>query len=278
MILTCAQCSAQLKLDPAHLPNSAFNVQCPKCQRVITVQPPAPPPAAPHGHSATIPPAAPPRPASFTGLLPNIETMYSDGEVWNSVGASSYNAAPAIASVPPSDSTVTDLVQMLTAAFSQATAAQTQAIIRAQPGSLRYMVMICASNDHQREAIRRELNPQDYDVIAAHTSEEALQLLQVGKQLDIVILEPLFDEAHQGSTAVLRCIGSFSPERRRRLLLAFSSPNCKTLDMATAFNQGANLLVNQNDLHELSIAIKKTISEMNYLYRAFNQAAGLNPM
>src|SRR3954466_7100613 len=41
MIVTCPNCTTRLQLEASKVPSRAFSVRCPKCQHIVTAQPPA---------------------------------------------------------------------------------------------------------------------------------------------------------------------------------------------------------------------------------------------
>src|SRR4051812_10899586 len=41
MIVTCPNCTTRLQLEASKIPSRAFSIRCPKCQHIVTAQPPA---------------------------------------------------------------------------------------------------------------------------------------------------------------------------------------------------------------------------------------------
>ncbi|HZS07700.1 MAG TPA: zinc-ribbon domain-containing protein [Blastocatellia bacterium] len=138
-------------------------------------------------------------------------------------------------------------------------------------------ILFCPGSAEDAARVQSILRSHDYELTIVESAEHAIEMLQISSRADIVMLSPDFQVDSEGSTAVLRFISALNPERRRRLFVLMTSPNCKTADVRAAFNQGVNLLVNSQDLQILPLALSKGIRDFNELYRAFNEASGAKP-
>jgi predicted Zn finger-like uncharacterized protein len=266
MILTCPKCSTRLQLETTKLPTRAFSIKCPKCQNMLSVSPPEMPgsesevaPAASPAAPRTAPlaqaaPAAEDKPSLSDSKLPCLPADLSAG-----------TAAPEL-----------DPLKALTAMLASALA-QTGKPSGNMGESRRRRVLACLSVAEELQKVQTFLQGHEYDLIFGETSEQAIEMLQLSNQVDIVLLDANFEEDHQGSTAILRFISSLTPSHRRRLFVALTAPGYKTLDTQTAFANGVNLLINSGELSMLPLALNKGIREFNLLYRSFNEASNLNP-
>jgi len=261
MILTCPTCSTRLQLETTKLPTRAFSIKCPKCQNMLSISPPE----GPADESATSAPATTTRTAPPPPLV----------EDQPSLAESKLPKLPAELTSAPGESEhdpIKTLASMLASAFAQS---------GGKPGDVeqtrRRRMLLCLSSDAEVKKVRSLLQGHDYELMVVEASEQAIECLQVSNQVDLVLLDPNFEEDHQGSTAVLRFISSLSPARRRRLYAVMISSTFKTLDTQTAFFNGVNLLINSAELVMLPLALNKGIREFNLLYRAYNEASGLSP-
>jgi predicted Zn finger-like uncharacterized protein len=281
MILTCPKCATRLKLEAAVLPDSTFNVLCPKCQTVISVVPSmvtqrtgsavhnqpmpfndslagfsagaaaAPQPEAAVQSPAVAPAAQSPSPGSTPGTSPT-EHVPDQMSVLASLLASVLNKSAAMSGTyRPS--------------------------INPEEFLRQRNVLVCLRGPEDLTQVQGLLKNHEYELLPTESAEQALELLQLSNKVDIVLLSPDFQPDNQGSTAILRFISALSPERRRRLFLVLVSSNSRTADVRVAFNQGANLVINAGELHLLPLALTKSIRDFNYLYRAFNEASGSTP-
>lgn len=260
MILTCPQCSTRLQLETAKLPNRAFTVKCPKCQHSLSVEPPdvatGEPATSEPATTQPMPPAPPPpqeRPSLTETRLPKVPT---------DVGA----GTTAMEQDP-----IKALTAMLASAFNQSNNKPTGVeLIR------RRRMLVCLSDETEIQKVQSVLQGTDFDLTFITTSEQAIELLQLSNQVDMILLDPHF-EGDQGGAAILRFIAALSPGRRRRLYVVLMSQNYRTLDMQAAFANGVNLLVNSGETAMLPMALNKGIREFNLLYRSYNEASGLSP-
>jgi len=259
MILTCPKCSTRLQLEVAKLPSHAFTIKCPKCQNVISVSPPelASDESVTSAPTTPLAAPAPPEPEAKPQIAES-KLPKMPAELTAPAGEVEYDAIKALAS-------------LLTSALTQSGKPQSGEQTR------RRRALLCLSSEEEVKKIPALLPRQDYELIGVETSEHAIELLQLSNQVDLVLLDPNFEEDHQGCTAVLRFISSLNPGRRRRLYVALISPNYKTLDTQTAFFQGVNLLVNSAELAMLPLALNRGIREFNLLYRSYNEASGMSP-
>ena len=262
MILTCPKCSTRLKLETTALPTGTFNVSCPKCQNLISVSPPFSPV---ERTGPLSPPTGPSAPATTTAAATAPAAVSAAGET----------VAPDKLEQDP----IRTLVTMLTAALSKPTTMPSA--FKINPGqeeqTRRRTVMVCLSGAEDSAQVQAMLGHHDYDLLFIESAEYAIELLQISNKVDIVLLSPEFQVDNQGSTAILRFLSSLGPERRRRLFVVLTSPNCRTADIRAAFIQGVNLLVNSHEFQMLPLALSKGIQDFNYLYRAFHEASGATP-
>jgi hypothetical protein len=97
-------------------------------------------------------------------------------------------------------------------------------------------------------------------------------------KMDVVLLEPQFDPAEQGSAFVIREINVLRPPQRRRIFFVLISPSMRTMDAHAAFLSNVNLVVNVADVDELHRVMELALREYNELYRQFNTAFNLTAL
>ncbi len=257
MLITCPQCSARLQLETNKLLTRPFNIKCPKCQTLIPVTPPETQTGGLSVTGATVPPP----PTALGATKPSLDE----------------SKLPKMPAELPASSAAseTNLIKALSSLLSS-TLAQSTAPSNTEQTRQRRM-LLCLGSDEEISKVRSILQGHEYELIVADSSEQAIELLQLSNQVDIVLLNPAFEEDHQGSQAILRFINSLNPAHRRRLFLVMISPTYKTLDTQTAFINNVNLLINSAEITMLPLTLKKGIREFNLLYRSFNEASGLHP-
>jgi predicted Zn finger-like uncharacterized protein len=263
MILTCPKCATRLKLEAAALPDSTFNVLCPKCQTLISVVPSMVTPRAGHAPQAGFNESFP-APAAAT-LPSSIEK--------------SMEALPQTASTGQPQDQLSALASLLVAVLNKSASlsGSCKPSVSSEDFLRRRNVLICLGHPEDVAQAQAALKNHEYELLPIDSAEQALEMLQLSNKIDVVLLSPDFQVDNQGSAAMLRFISSLSPDRRRRLFLALVTSNCRTADARLAFNQGVNLVIHSAELHMLPLALAKSIRDFNYLYRSFNEASSSMP-
>lgn len=281
MILTCPKCATRLRLEAAALPDSTFNVLCPKCQTVISVVPSMVTQRTGSAvHNQPMPFNEPL--AGFSAgaaTAPQTEAVFQPPAAAPAAQSPSPGSAPAAVPAEQTQDQMSVLASLLASVLNKSAAISGayRPSINPEEFLRRRSVLVCLRGSEDLTQVRGLLKNHEYELLPAESAEQALELLQLSNKVDIVLLSPDFQPDNQGSTAILRFISALSPERRRRLFLVLVSPNSRTADVRMAFNQGANLVINAGEVHLLPLALTKSIRDFNYLYRAFNEASGSAP-
>jgi len=262
MILACPQCAARLQLDDARVPARPFTVRCPKCQQTVGVQPPALADSASLSSDGDLPAAAPSRVESRTASA----------------------SVPGFKLDPPADRAAevgdslaedkADLVRLLARLFREGAAAATmEANGKAgghRPAWERRTVLICA-DEAQQGPVAQVLMKANYEVFIAADTREAIERMRAGR-IDIVILEPEFDQIEKGAAFITREINSLRPAERRRLFFVQLSSTARTADQHAAFINHVNFILNPADVEDLPHKLENAIRDHDELYRDFNKA------
>ncbi len=124
---------------------------------------------------------------------------------------------------------------------------------------------------------RASLRDSGYQVFVAEDTRQAVETMRANK-MDVVLLEPQFDPAEQGSAFVIREINVLRPPQRRRLFFVLLSPSLRTMDAHAAFLNNVNAIVNINDIEELQRIMEVALREYNELYRDFYAAFSLTAL
>jgi response regulator RpfG family c-di-GMP phosphodiesterase len=136
--------------------------------------------------------------------------------------------------------------------------------------------LVCTAETY-RETIAQRLTENGYQVYVAEDTRQAIETMRSNK-MDVVLLEPQFDPAEQGSAFVMREINVLRPPQRRRIFFVLISPSMRTMDAHAAFLSNVNLVVNVADVDELHRIMEVALREYNELYREFNAAFSLTAL
>ena len=253
MIIVCPKCSTRLQVDQEKSPNRPFNVRCPKCNTTIS--------------SGGASPALE-QSALAVGGSPATEHPRFEQPTARAYETVTPQAQSADASSP------NEILKVLSNLLAKR-GRETE-----RPGSRpawdKRKALVCAS-DTYRDAVARKLSDSGYEVYVAEDTRQAVESMR-SKQMDVVLLDPQFDSAEQGSAFVVREVNVLRPAQRRRLFFVLLSPSMRTMDAHAAFLTNVNAIVNVNDLDELSRVMDIALREYNELYREFYSASGLTAL
>lgn len=250
MIIVCPKCSTRLQVDQEKSPNRPFNVRCPKCNSTIS-----------SGGAS---------PALEQSALAVGGSPSTDHPRFEPATARAYESVSPQATAAPNDA-----LQMLAELLAKSTGREND-----QPGARpawdKRKALVCSA-ESLREPVARKLTDSGYQVFVADETRQAIETMR-SKQLDVVLLDPQFDPAEQGSAFVVREVNVLRPSQRRRLFFVLLSPSLRTMDAHAAFLNNVNAIVNVNDLDDLDRVMDIAIREYNELYREFYTASGLTAL
>jgi predicted Zn finger-like uncharacterized protein len=251
MIIVCPKCSTRLQVDQEKSPNRPFNVRCPKCNSTISSG----------GSSPALEQSALAVGGSPATDHPRFEQPTA--RAYESVTAQGQSAA-----------TTNDALQML----AELLAKSSREIEKpgSRPSWDKRQVLVCAA-EQWREPVARKLTDAGFQVFVAEDTRQAIETMR-SKQMDVVLLDPQFDPAEQGSAFVVREVNVLRPAQRRRLFFVLLSPSMRTMDAHAAFLNNVNAIINVNDLEDLERVMDVALREYNELYREFYTAAGLTAL
>lgn len=250
MIIVCQKCSTRLQIDDEKSPQRPFNVRCPKCNSTVS--------------------SGPANPVTEQSALAVGGSPATDHRRFEQSTARAYE--PVTPSEPVSND---DTVKMIVDLLSKGTAQKNDNPM-ARPSWDKRKALVCTSETY-RDVIARKLTDSGFQVFVAEDTRQAVETMRANK-MDVVLLEPQFDPAEQGSVFVIREINVLRPPQRRRLFFVLLSPSLRTLDAHAAFLNNVNAIVNITDIEELSPIMEVALREYNELYREFYSAFSLTAL
>lgn len=250
MIIVCPKCATRLQIDDEKSPNRPFNVRCPKCSATVS-------------SSAASP--ATEQSALAVGGSPATDHPRFEPSTARAYEPSSPEATGG------NDDTVRILFDLLSKGTSQPKENPT-----ARPAWDKRKALVCTSEPY-REVVAHKLSEVGCQVFVAEDTRQAVETMRANK-MDVVVLEPQFDPAEQGSVFVIREINVLRPPQRRRLFFVLLTPSLRTMDAHAAFLNNVNAVVNLADIEELSRIMDVGLREYNELYREFYSAFGLTAL
>lgn len=252
MIIVCQKCSTRLQVDDEKSPHRPFSVRCPKCNSTVN--------------------SGPASPATEQSALAVGGSPATDHPRFEQSTARAYEGpASGSTSAVTSDETVRQLFDLL----ARNTRSNNEDAM-ARPSWDKRKALVCTSEAY-REVIARKLTHSGFQVFVAEDTRQAVETMRANK-MDVVVLEPQFDPAEQGSVFVIREINMLRPPQRRRLFFVLVSPSLRTMDAHAAFLNNVNTIVNVHDIDELPRIMEVALREFNELYREFYSASGLTAL
>lgn len=253
MIIVCQKCSTRLQVDEDKSPQRPFNVRCPKCNNTIS--------------------SGPASPATEQSALAVGGSPATDHPRFEPSTARQYDAEATDQTAQSGSSD--DAVRMLMDLLSKGAPGGNENPT-ARPAWSKRKALVCTSEAY-REGVARKLTDSGFQVYVAEDTRQAVETMRASK-MDVVVLEPQFDPAEQGSVFVIREINVLRPAQRRRLFFVLLSPSLRTMDAHAAFLNNVNAIVNLNDLEELPRIMDIALREFNELYREFYSAFSLTAL
>ena len=250
MILICQRCSTRLQVDDDKSPQRPFNVRCPKCNNTVS--------------------SGPANPVTEQSALAVGGSPATDHPRFEQSTARAYDSV-APTEMVSNDDTVRMLFDLLSKGSAQKNDNPT-----ARPSWDKRKALVCTSETY-RDLVARKLTQSGFQVFVAEDTRQAIETMRANK-MDVVLLEPQFDPAEQGSVFVIREINILRPAQRRRLFFVLLSPSLRTLDAHAAFLNNVNAIVNVNDVEELQRIMEMALREYNELYREFYSAFSLTAL
>lgn len=253
MIIVCQKCSTRLQIDDEKSPQRPFNVRCPKCNNTVS--------------------SGPASPATEQSALAIGGSPSTDHPRFEPSTARAYQ--PATANAVKDTATNDDALRMIVDLLAKGNGQRVDNPT-ARPAWDKRKALVCTSEPY-RETVARKLSDTDFHVFVAEDTRQAVETMRANK-MDLVLLEPQFDPAEQGSAFVIREINVLRPPQRRRLFFVLLSPSSRTMDAHAAFLSNVNAVVNTADVEELPRIMEVALREFNELYRDFYSASGLTAL
>jgi len=254
MIIVCQKCSTRLQIDDEKSPQRPFSVRCPKCNNTVN--------------------SGPASPATEQSALAVGGSPATDHPRFEQSTARAYQPAT-VEPVNNMAASNDDALRMIAELLSKGNSQRVDNP-HARPAWDKRKALVCTS-EAIRDVAARKLSDSGCQVFVAEDTRQAVETMRANK-MDVVLLEPQFDLAEQGSAFVVREINVLRPPQRRRLFFVLLSPSLRTMDAHAAFLSNVNAVVNTTDVEELPRIMEVALREFNELYRDFYTASGLTAL
>jgi DNA-directed RNA polymerase subunit RPC12/RpoP len=116
--------------------------------------------------------------------------------------------------------------------------------------------------------ISSALEEFSYKPVLPTSIGEAMSKLRL-HHFDLIIISDGFDGQDLTNSPITHYLDHLSMSIRRKIFLVLLSDKFKTMDDMMAFARSANIVVNSDDLSNLSLILKKAILDNEKLYKVF---------
>ena len=132
------------------------------------------------------------------------------------------------------------------------------------------LALILGNDIRKRKIISQALEELGYQCIISETTREAMSKIKY-HLFDAIILLDGFDGFDLEQSTILQWINNLSLSIRRRILLALIGNKFKTMDKISSYAFSVNLVININDMDNLTDILRIAFIENNKFYKVFRE-------
>lgn len=128
--------------------------------------------------------------------------------------------------------------------------------------------MICEHDAAIKEKVRENLKTLNFNVIEPTTSKEALKYATF-QTFNVIVVNERFDIGKDGINKVLLYVNGLPMSVRRQIFVMLITRTFATMDYMNTLNQSVNLIINEEDISEVGLILKREMEENEYFYHTF---------
>jgi hypothetical protein len=130
--------------------------------------------------------------------------------------------------------------------------------------------MICEHDVAIRQKISEALRLLNFNVVEPATAKEALKYTNF-HTFNVIVVNENFDIRKDGINYVLDYVESLPMVVRRKIFVVLISSTFATMDYMNSLNKSVNLIINQDEIVEIGMILKREMEENEYFYHVFNE-------
>ena len=130
------------------------------------------------------------------------------------------------------------------------------------------LALVLDGNEENVAEINAALEELAYKPVLPSSTTEAMGKLRF-HHFDLIFLSEGFDGHDVEGSPIIHYLNHLSMSERRKVFLVLLSNKFKTMDHMMAFAKSANLVVSPDDLSNLSLILRKAISDNEKFYKVF---------
>lgn len=125
-------------------------------------------------------------------------------------------------------------------------------------------------DDMHKTQWSKDLEAMGYKIEYAKSPELAVHKMKF-TQYHVVVLHENFGGASLADSPIYQSLREMPMSSRRKIFMVLVGKNFKSANNMQAFQQSANLVVNEKDMGKVPLILKKTISENEAFYKVFKE-------
>jgi len=285
MDVTCNTCGTKLKIADSKLPPAHMllvTLTCPKCKKKIVIDRRESAQKPPPQKHAEAPPAKAPATEKKAEVTSIKEAASQKKAAATPAQAAKAQMAPAQkkAAVKPKYEPIPEEKAVIdpekAAALNKLQDAQQAAfdyeedtadlLLSLEEGAK--LALILEEDSSNRKELKSVAEELSFRVITPKSVREAMGRL-LFHHFDLIILSEGFEGLDLENTPIVHYLNHVSMNIRRRIFLVLLSEQFKTMDNMEAFGWSANLVVNTDDISNISLILKKALSDHEKFYKVF---------
>jgi predicted Zn finger-like uncharacterized protein len=247
MKLTCSNCQHQFGINEKKIATAIFKVKCPKCGRTLSGR----------KDQSVLEPLAGASPAADEQPEANEET-------------------------PDISPTTEALIRKEIATVKAEILAGLRGLLsldHAAAGAehedknsvpLGKKALVCEDEQQYVDAISAAVRRLGYSVDLARSAAEAIKKIDTGFY-QMITLHTQFPDDKEGGQKILARINGQKSNIRRQMFVVLVSSTAKSADANAAFFNGANIIVNKEEIRNLEHLIREGQKNFEQIYHVFNQ-------
>jgi hypothetical protein len=130
--------------------------------------------------------------------------------------------------------------------------------------------MICENDPAIKQKISSTLKSLDFNVIEPATFKEALKYFSF-HTFNVIVVNENFAAGPDGVNYFLDHLEHLPMSIRRQVFVVLISATFATMDYMHSLNKSVNLIINQDEISEMGLILKKEMEENEYFYHVFKE-------
>ena len=126
--------------------------------------------------------------------------------------------------------------------------------------------LVCYGGAQEKETLKSALTEVGYNVEFATTADEALGKMPTAGY-EVIVLDEAFDGSTLENNTLLKALQEMLMATRRSIFVALIGSQLTTGDHMTAYAKSVNVVINPNDMGNISTILKHSITENNEFFR-----------